>query len=119
MNENLRIFGFKNPIRTKATPVIIILVSDSKEFVSVWPAGDVVPMATVTEEEVKKEAFIPHDGHEEWQEGQIAYLDWNGKVHVGSWRELFAVIETDIKLVTSDIHRVSLENMLKDNPRDT
>ena len=92
MAENLRIFGFKDRGVPKPTMLIIMLISDSKEFYSVWPDSvtmKVVP--AVTEERVRAEAFIPPADPNNlavWKPGQVAYLDEGGTVHVGQWEEL-------------------------------
>lgn len=114
MAQQLPIVGFKNYASyPTAIPLNILVASEHGGFRVLFPDGDTKEMPHATLEKLKEVAFVPCQGEMTWEDGQMAYLDWNGKIHVKKWEEISLLIKADLSNISDKKHQALLDDMLK------
>lgn len=118
--EKLEVIGFMNPIHINSVPVIIILKSFlDEQLYAAYPSGtELVRLIGTVERARASDAFIPAEKHSSeivfYKEGQIAYVDSSGKVHITTKEGLGAIIEDDLLSVVDDELKAMLQDIIKE-----
>lgn len=110
------IFGFMKMLSIKSAPVAVILVDEDGGHEMVYPGGKRRKISSLSEEQEVRglDYFIPSEGEPlVWKDGQTAYLDHSGTVHVGTALEIIEVIKKDLLNIKDMNHRKGLDLAVK------
>jgi hypothetical protein len=110
------IFGFMKMLSIKSAPVAVILVDEDGGHEMVYPGGKRRKISSLAEEQEVRglDHFILSEGEPlVWKDGQTAYLDHGGTVHVGTALETIEVIKKDVVNIKDMNHRNGLSLIAK------
>lgn len=118
MKKIEQILGFIKMMSLKITsmPLAVILKQEDGGHEIVYPGGGRKKVYSILGEEDLRASdfFIPSDKEKLiWKDGQTAYLDHAGVVHVGTALETIEVIKKDLMKVKDVDHRKGLNMIIQ------